>query len=350
MKNEIQQKYCITVKLLMFALLVFVCAAVAEAKGRKFGLFVGINEYAEPVSPLRGCVNDAEKMQAAMLAKYGFKKADTTILTDTQATRDGIIGKIKMYEQMAGEDDLFVFHYSGHGTLFPDANSEEQDETELQYVEIAYGPGASEVIFPRAKYDSAIVPIDVAEATSGKPWQNLILDDELYQMFAAFTKKGAQVVFISDSCHSGSVARAEKTLTKVRFTPLHKAFDAKSFADLNLKKPAAATAKPTAAQTQLNGMYLTMTDSKDDEFSLDAGEDGIPMGLFTSTLLKTLNARGAASLTYKKLIESVSPKVSKTALSLNNNQNPQLDSRFGNADKLIFSVPKIKPPGAKKSK
>jgi hypothetical protein len=168
-------------------------------------------------------------------------------------------------------------------------------------------------------------------------------------MFAAFTKKGAQVVFISDSCHSGSVARAEKNVTKIRFTPLHKAFNAKSFADLNLKKPAVA-AKPTAAQTQLNGMYLTMTGSKDDEFSLDAGEDGIPMGLFTSTLLKTLNARGAATLTYKKLIESVSPKVSKTALSLNNNQNPQLDSRFGNADKLIFSVPRVKPTGAKKSR
>jgi len=63
-----------------------------------------------------------------------------------------------------------------------------------------------------------------------------------------------------------------------------------------------------------------------------------------------LNARGAASLTYKKLIESVSPKVSKTALLLNSNQNPQLDSRFGNADKLIFSVPKIKPTGLKKSR
>ena len=346
MKNEIQQKYRVAVKLLMFASLVFICAAVAEAKGRKFGLFVGINEYARPISPLRGCVNDAMKMQAAMLVKYGFKKADTTVLTDAQATREGIIGKIKMYEQMAGKDDLFVFHYSGHGTLFPDANSEEQDETELQYVELAYGPGASEVIFPRGKYDSAIVPIDVAEATSGKPWRNLILDDELYQMFAAFTKKGAQVVFISDSCHSGSVARAEKNLTKVRFTPLHKAFNAKNFVDLNLNKPVAV--KPTAAQTQLNGMYLTMTGSKDDEFSLDAGADGIPMGLFTSTLLKTLNARGAALLTYKKLIESVSPKVSKTALSLNNNQNPQLDSRFGNADKLIFSVPKAKPTGAKK--
>jgi len=349
MKYEIQGKYPAVVKLLMFALIVFVCAAAAEAKGRKFGLFVGINEYAAPISPLRGCVNDAMKMQAAMLAGYGFKKADTTILTDAQATREGIISRIKMYEKMAGAGDLFVFHYSGHGTLFPDANSEEQDETELQYVELSYGPGASEVIFPRGKYDSAIVPIDVAAATSGKPWQNLILDDELYQMFAAFTKKGAQVVFISDSCHSGSVARAEKNITKVRFTPLHKAFNAKSFTDLNLKKPAAAS-KPTAAQPQLNGLYLTMTGSKDDEFSLDAGEGGIPMGLFTSTLLKTLNARGAASLTYKKLIESVSPKVSKTALLLNSNQNPQLDSRFGNADKLIFSVPKIKPTGLKKSR
>ena len=36
---------------------------------------------------------------------------------------------------VAGAGDIFVFHYSGHGTLFPDANFEEQDETEMIYVE-----------------------------------------------------------------------------------------------------------------------------------------------------------------------------------------------------------------------
>ncbi len=348
MKNRTQPKYRIIGKLLMFASIVFVCgAAVAEAKGRKFSLLVGINEYPEPISQLSGCVNDVTKMQAAMVTKYGFKKADTTVLTDAEATRENIINKIKMYEKTAGAGDLFVFHYSGHGTLFPDANSEEQDETKMQYVEINFG-GGTEVLFPRDKYDSAIVPVDADDDKSGKPWKNLILDDELYAMFTAFTKKGAQVVFISDSCHSGSVARAGKLPVAVRFTPLHKAFNAKSFEDLKLKKPAAT--KVVTTQPQLNNLYITLTGSKDDEFSLDASGDEIPMGLFTSTLLKTLNTRAATTLTYRQLMKTVSPKVAKVALTMQNNQNPQLDARFGNPDKLIFSVPKATPSSGKKGR
>ncbi len=172
MKNKTQPKYRIIGKLLMFTLILFVgAAAVTEAKGRKYGLLVGINEYPEPINSLSGCVNDVTKMRAALIAGYGFKKADTTVLTDAEATRENIINKIKMYEKLVGAGDLFVFHYSGHGTLFPDANSEEQDETKMQFVEISYG-GESEVIFPRDKYDSAIVPVDADKETSGKPWQN----------------------------------------------------------------------------------------------------------------------------------------------------------------------------------
>jgi len=346
MKNKTQQKYRIVGKSLMFALILLIGAAATEAKGRKYGLLVGINEYPAPISTLSGCVNDAIKMQAAMITGYGFKKADTSVLTDAQATRQNIINKIKMYEKLAGAGDLFVFHYSGHGTLFPDANSEELDETEMQFVELDFG-GGPEVLFPRDKYDSAIVPVDGDMATSGKPWQNLILDDELYAMFSAFTKKGAQVVFISDSCHSGSVARA-KISAAVRFMPLHKAFHRKSFADLQLKKSVAT--KVVTAPPDMNNLYITLTGSKDDEFSLDSSSDGIPMGLFTSTLLKSLNTRAATAKTYKQLMSVVSPQVAKNALKLNNNQNPQLDARFGNPNNLIFSVPKATPTSGKKGK
>ncbi|MCA1622705.1 MAG: hypothetical protein LC768_03890 [Acidobacteria bacterium] len=44
----------------------------------------------------------------------------------------------------------------------------------------------------------------------------------------------------------------------------------------------------------------------------------------------------------------VSPKVEKVALTMQNNQNPQLDARFGSPDKLIFSVPKATPAGVEK--
>lgn len=345
---KIKQKFQVSGKFLLLALILLIAGGIsAEAKGRKYGLFVGINEYQEPISPLFGCVNDARNMRNTMITKFGFTRADTTLLTNAQATRDGIISKIKAYEKLAGEGDLFVFHYSGHGTLFPDSYSEELDETEMQYVEIMEN-GRSAVIFPRGTYDSAIVPIDADSRTSGKPWSNLILDDELYDLFSAFTKKGAQVVFISDSCHSGSIARNAKSSIPARFTPLHKALRAKSFDELDLKKP--KKSEKVNEPPQMNNLYIALTGSKDNEFSLDGGGGGQRMGLFTSTLLKTLNTKGATRWTYKKLIEEVSPKVSTVALQLENDQNPQLDTRFGNGDMVIFSVPKPAGEAAAKSK
>ncbi len=82
MKKNIKAARCFLTKALMFGLVLTVCAAVAEAKGRKFGLFVGINEYSGMIPPLGGCVNDAKNMKTTLTAKYGFKAADTTLLTE----------------------------------------------------------------------------------------------------------------------------------------------------------------------------------------------------------------------------------------------------------------------------
>jgi hypothetical protein len=288
-------------------------------------------------------------MRKVLTTRFGFKPADTTILTDSGATREGIITKIKMYEKIAGEGDLFFFHYSGHGTLFPDKYSEEHDETQMQYVELPNDRGEMEVVIPRDKYDSAIVPYNAGERTSGKTWNNLILDDELYAMFTAFTKKGAQVVFVSDSCHSGSVARAKANTVPTRFMPLHRVFNASSFSQLNLSAPAVTRA--VTAPPQMSNLYITLTGSKDNEFSLDGGgPSGEKMGLFTSTLLKNLNGPAALKMTYAQLMSKVSAQVSKAAILLENNQNPQLDSRFGNSNMIIFSTPKAKPGPVKKGR
>ncbi len=164
-------------KALAIAFVALAAVSVAEAKNKKFGLFVGINAYTGGISPLGGCVNDATKMRDAMVAKFGFKAADTTLLTDAAATREGILTNLNKYAALAGQGDILVFHYSGHGTLFPDAFSEEQDETKLIYMEAPNDEGQMEVVYERDKYDSAIVPYDARSRTSGKAWRNLILDD-----------------------------------------------------------------------------------------------------------------------------------------------------------------------------
>ena len=331
-------------KALVLTFISLIAVSAASAKGKKFGLFVGINAYSEGISPLKGCVNDAMKMREAMMTKFGFKAADTMLLTDAAATRDGILTNLKKYQALAGAGDILVFHYSGHGTLFPDAYSEVKDETKLIYMEAPNRAGQMEVIYERDKYDSALVPFDARSRTSGKPWRNLILDDELYTIFSAVTRKGAQVVLISDSCHSGSIDRALPDV-QPRTQSLATVFGVRRFSELDLEKPAEdkSTRPPLPP---VKGLYLSMTGSKDDEFSLDASFSGVPMGLFTSKLLANMppvpKGNKPITMTYQQLMGLVSPAVSQQARAWDSNQNPQLNTEFGNPRMSIFSVPRAK--------
>ena len=328
-------------KALIIAFISLIAVSAASAKGKKYGLFVGINAYQGGINPLKGCVNDATKMREAMMTKFGFKAADTMLLTDAAATREAILTNLQKYQTLARVGDLLVFHYSGHGTLFPDSYSEEQDETKLIYIEAPGDDGKMEVMYERGTYDSAIVPVDARSRTSGKAWRNLILDDELYAIFSAVTRKGAQVVLISDSCHSGSIERAIPQDVQTRTQSLATVFGVRRFSELDLEKPEAKTVSKTPPPAK--GLYVAMTGSKDDEFSLDASFGGVPMGLFTSKLLANMpptpTPKKPVSLTYDKFMAAVSKAVAEQATTWDSNQNPQLNAQFGNPKMTIFSVP-----------
>ncbi|PYT01610.1 MAG: hypothetical protein DMF63_01830 [Acidobacteria bacterium] len=325
-------------KVLVLAFIAIATVSSASAAGKKYGLFVGINAYGGGINPLKGCVNDATKMRDTMVTKFGFNAADTMLLTDGAATRAAIMAALQKYQTLVGPGDLFVFHYSGHGTLFPDSYSAEQDETKMIYMESTNDKGQVEVMYERGTYDSAIVPVNAMDR-SDKPWRNLILDDELYAVFSGVTRKGAQGVLISDSCHSGSIDRAKKSDTRKRETPLVSVFGAKRYSELDFGQPAAKTGRVTPAPVK--GLYLSMTGSKDDEFSLDASIGGVPMGLFTNKLLASIPASPAerAKMTYSQLMARVSSAVSAQALKWEGNQNPQFNSDFGNPNAVIFSLP-----------
>jgi hypothetical protein len=82
-----------------------------------------------------------------------------------------------------------------------------------------------------------------------------------------------------------------------------------------------------------------LTGSKDDEFSLDVKFQSAPMGLFTYNLLRQLNSPTGTRLSYEQTMAIVSPAVSKYSLNSDNNQNPQLDTRYGNGKAIVFSLP-----------
>jgi hypothetical protein len=91
--------------------------AIAQGTPRKIALLVGINAYAAPVSPLRGCITDVQLHQELLVHRFGFNPKDILVLTDAQATRQGMLTAFEEHLiKQAKPGDVVVFHFSGHGS------------------------------------------------------------------------------------------------------------------------------------------------------------------------------------------------------------------------------------------
>jgi len=94
---------------------------LAQSTPRKLALLVGINQYKN--DPLNGCVNDVIMQEMLLIHRFGFNPKDIVILTDKQATRQGILEAFEEHLiQQAKPGDVAVFHYSGHGSRVLDPN------------------------------------------------------------------------------------------------------------------------------------------------------------------------------------------------------------------------------------
>jgi hypothetical protein len=302
-------------------------------------LVIGIDKY--EISPLLGCVKDAEKFRDALISYSGFSQENIEMLTDETATYKAILQAIVRHYQKAQPGDLFVFYFSGHGTLFPDEQSADIDEkATIEPPNLIPG-----------KYDGAICPIDVdAEINnSGKPWENLLLDDTLAWHFSRFASKGCAVIFISDSCHSGAQARdasgAEIISKKLDLTKALRSLRSADDGDSGFLKPDQIKQKllnipPPAISREvesynLRGQYLLFASSRDIQES-GATREG---SLFTNALLDVMRERPKA--TFQQTYEEVAARVKRLSEAKDRLQEPRLDKRFykGSLDTPFLSLP-----------
>lgn len=134
-------------------------------------LSIGINQYGNGAD-LAGCVNDALDWSATLKSRG----AQVHTVTDRQATGHHLVELMRELVGSLRRGQTGVITYSGHGTWVPDLDGDEAD-----------------------RRDEALCPADV--------WDNgVITDDLLFQIFSA-RAYGTKLVFISDSCHSGTVNR-----------------------------------------------------------------------------------------------------------------------------------------------
>ena len=163
-----------------------------DAEQPRFALLVGVTKYKNPeIKPLGGSANDVALLKDVLVNNFGFPDDAQHVKTlcTEEATRSAIITAFRDFlianakaAHEAGKEAIIVFHFSGHGSQYPDQDGDE---------------GADHL-------DETILPYDTR--TDGV---FDILDDELDDLFAELSQYTANVTFILDSCHSGTASRGE---------------------------------------------------------------------------------------------------------------------------------------------
>ena len=170
---------------------------LAQPTHRKRALLVGINHYPRQslFTNLKGCVKDVELQEQLLRHRFGFTDIET--LVDEQATRDNILTTFEEFLiKPCQEDDVVVFHFSGHGrrVLDPDGDVAaliEGDENE--------------------PLNSSIVPADDESGRNRDKVVSDIMGRTLFLLTSAL--KTPNVTIVLDSCYAGGGIRGD---TRVR--------------------------------------------------------------------------------------------------------------------------------------
>ncbi|WP_207681187.1 caspase family protein [Desulfonema magnum] len=199
---------------------------------KKYALLIGIDKYGgEEFKPLQGAKNDVELMKAILTGHFHCKSEDITVLTDEQATHTAIKAAFQKLSDTVKKGDFVYIHYSGHGSYTCDLNGDEspnwrKDSTWVSYKDFAIvqsdqNPHSDRSLPPASpgKDCAEIRELQKKESLSPSPpvspelLNNYdILDDEIHSWLSSLGQKTEHVIFVSDSCHSGTVTRGEAAL------------------------------------------------------------------------------------------------------------------------------------------
>jgi hypothetical protein len=239
----------------------------------KRALCVGINDYPGTNQDLTGCVNDANDWKGALAAR-GYQ---VQTLFDAQATRAGMVDALTRLVGNAADGDSLVFTYSGHGSWLPDQNGDEDDGR-----------------------DEMLCPYDISQ-------QKYLLDDDLDEIFRE-KPKGAHLYFISDSCHSGSVAKVWDPIgdrgPRIRLLP-----PLVFVKDPAMRERISHGTTGATRTTRQSYPALLLSGCKDVEVSYDASFGGRPNGAMTYVALQALAAGPATPRQWHQAIRQKLPSV-----------------------------------------
>ena len=172
----------------MAATLAFLAVATTDSLARTIeapehgtvrAVLIGIDLYRN-VPPLHGAVADAEDLSLS-LRSVGVE--DMTLLKNGEADREGIFHAIEAVTERAGSGDLVVLGIAGHGSSEPERVRGSK-------------PSGRDEVYVLAGFDTRL---------PGS--RERIFGDEFKVLIHKLEAKGADVLFIADTCHAGGMTR-----------------------------------------------------------------------------------------------------------------------------------------------
>ena len=260
-------------------------AGPAHAADALYGLVVGVDDYVGTLNDLGGAVNDAGDIADALTAAGASK---VTLLTDGAATKAAIADGWRDLVAAAEPGDTIVFSYAGHGGQEPEpaGRNGEDDRLNENFLLGGYekdGPGSVE----------------------------RIVDDEVYAWLKAADDKGVDVVFVADSCHSGTMFRAAGSQT-VRYRTGN--FEDPDLAGDLLKLPDPATATATESDFRsVTFIAATQDNMLTPELTIDGKSRGALSWAFAKAVRGAADRNGDGHLSQQELLAYLVPTVQAEA-------------------------------------
>lgn len=211
----------------------------------QWAVVVGVGDYQDPgIRDLRFSEADAQALYEFLLDPEGggFPEDHVRLLLGSEATQQAIRAAFGWLIEAAGEDDLVVFYFSGHGSYDTDFNGDEEDG-----------------------FDEYLVPYD---AKPDNLYGTAVRDDEIGDWLSSLASRC--VLLVLDTCFSGGAMRTVR------------GFD----------NPARRAGPGNRVFTDLVGEgRLFLASSQEGEPSYE--DEGLGHGVFTYFLLKGLGREGA---------------------------------------------------------
>ena len=289
-------------------------SAPVAATPNKRALVIGIDTYGGGYQ-LNGCVNDARAMTDILRETFDFSHENIRLLTNADATKDGILDAFDDLIEATNTDDVVVFFFAGHGSRLGDMEKKTK----------------------ASGYTTALCPVDV---TNPGPERYFLVDDEIHERLLALADRTSFITVIVDACHSGTVTR-DIFGDLVRNMPT----DDVAAEDIKLhtrpmrqmRPPSTSSEKGPSGWVSLSDNYVLIAGCRDEEVSNEftSPDTQEAHGALTYFLMQEL-ANARSGTTYRDVFERAAANVTAHKPL----QHPQME---GSIDRHVFGVSTLVP-------